>query len=262
MKNLKLLIALLLFVFITTNAQSDETKEKLKNLEGDVTKITIATEDGEIEITGEDATILLKRMKAKKHITIKELKHCDSDKNGNVIFFKKGEHDEDITIDLDIDIDDVDGEKVVVIKKTIDGKEVIEEYKGEDAEKFLVKHSGGKHGNKFISEDGEIHVVVGMDDDDLHWISEGDHKEIKKKVNVEVDDGIKTVTITTTEDGKESVKVYTGEEANEYLEIMEHGKKMKIHISEDGDKKVMKTKVIIIEKDDDDDDEHEDSDND
>ncbi len=62
--------------------------------------------------------------------------------------------------------------KVVIIKENIDGKNIVKEYKGKEAEKFLVKHSGGKYGNRFISEDGEIHVIVEMDDNDLHWISE------------------------------------------------------------------------------------------
>ena len=122
MKKFNLTIALLLFGFISINAQSDETKEKLKNLEGDITKITIETEDGEIEITGDDAEVLFKRMKAKKHIMIKEMHHGDMDKNGNVMFFKKGMHSGNMTIDVDIDIDDADGEKVVIIKKNIDGK--------------------------------------------------------------------------------------------------------------------------------------------
>ena len=79
MTKLKLIITLLLFGFISMSAQSDETKEKLKNLEGEATKITIETSDGEIEITGEDAETLLKRMKAKKNIIIKELHHGDMD---------------------------------------------------------------------------------------------------------------------------------------------------------------------------------------
>lgn len=328
MKKLNLISILLLFGFISISAQSDEAKEKLKNLEGDVTKITIETADGEIEITGEDAAVLFKKMKAKKNIMIKKIHLGDMDEAGNMMFFKKGMHGGDITID--VKIDDTDGEKVVVIKKNVDGKEIVEEYKGEEAEKFIMKHSGGKHANKFISDDGEVHIIMDMDgddfqwvgktdkditkkinvdvndgvkkvtvtttedgnenvevyegeeaemflekhskgtkklmfisegddmttvtidSDDLHWISKGDHKGIMKKVNVEVEDGVKTVTVTTTEDGKEKVEVYKGDEADLYLEKMKHSKKIKIHISEDGDKKIMKKKVIIIEEKDDD----------
>lgn len=252
MKKLNLIIVLLLFGFISMSAQSDETKKKLKNLEGDVTKITIETEDGEIEITGEDAVTLFNRMKAKKSIIIKELHHGDMDSDGNVMIFRNGMHDSDITID--IEIDDSDGKKVVVIKKNIDGKEIVKVYKGEDAEKFILKHSGGEHGNKFISDDGEVHIIMDLDGDDFHWVSESDSKNITKKVEVEEDDGVKKVTITTTEDGKEKVEVYEGEEADVYLEKMEHGKKMTIHISEDGHKKVIKKNVIIIEEKDEDED--------
>lgn len=256
MKKLNLMIALLLFGFISVSAQSDETKEKLKNLEGDATKITIETADGEVEITGEDAAVLFKRMKVKKNIKIKKIHHGDMDEAGNVMFFKKGMQGGDITID--VKIDDADGEKVVVIKKNVDGKKIVEEYKGEEAEKYLMKHSGGKHGSKFISDEGEVTIIMKMEGDDLHWISEGDHKEVMKKVNIEVEDGIKKVTVTTAEDGKEKVEVFEGAEAEVYLEKMGHGKKMKIHISEDGDKKIMKKKVIIIEEKDDDGDKEED----
>ena len=233
MKKLNLMIALLLFGFISISAQSDETKEKLKNLEGDATKITIETADGEVEITGEDAAVLFKRMKAKKNIMIKKIHHGDMDEDGNVMFFKKGMHSGDITID--VKVDDADGEKVVVIKKNVDGKEIVEEYKGEEAEKYLIKHSGGKHGNKFISDDGEVTIIMEMDGDDFHWISEDSEKNVMKKINVEVNDGVKKVTVTTTEDGNENVEVYEGEEAEKFMEKKSKNGKKLMFISEGDD---------------------------
>ncbi len=312
MKKLDLVIALILFGFISVNAQSDSTKEKLKELDGNITKITIETENSNVDISGEDANILFNKMKTRKAFMIKEM------------------HSGDSSINVNVDINDVDGEKVVVVKKLIDGKEIVKEYKGKNAEKFLKEHSGINDNDLVISDDGEITVIVGMDGDDLHWISNDDdclskkikveendgvkkvtvtttedgnenieiyegeeadefleqhskgknkimfiedddittitmdsdnlhwisedkHNGITKKVNVEIKDDEKTVTVTTIEDGEEKVEVYEGEEADKYLEKMDHGKKMKIHICEDGNKKEIKKKMILIKVEEDND---------
>jgi hypothetical protein len=250
MKKVTLLIALLLFAFVAINAQSDETKEKLKNLKGEAIKITIETEDGEIEITGDDAELLLTKMKSQKNIMIKKMNHSDMDKHGNIFFFKEGEEHGLKELKIDVEIEDANGEKVVVIKKIVDGKETVKEYKGEAAQKFIKGHSKGEHNMKFISEDGEANIVVELDGKDLKWVSEGSEHDVMKKVKVVVNDGVKKVTVTTTEDGKKNVEVFEGEEAEKYLEKMDHEKKMKIHLSEDCEKKVMKKKIIIIEEDD------------
>ena len=51
---------------------------------------------------------------------------------------------------------------------------------------------------------------------------------------MEVVDGTKKVTVTTTNDGEEKVEVYEGEEADKFLESEEHG-----------DKKIIKKRIII-----------------
>ena len=51
---------------------------------------------------------------------------------------------------------------------------------------------------------------------------------------MEVVDGTKKVTVTTTNDGEEKVEVYEGEEADKFLESEERG-----------DKKIIKTRIII-----------------
>jgi len=248
MNKLQITITLLFFGIVLINAQSKETKEKLNNLKGDAVKITIETTDDEIDIEGEDAAVLLKRMKSNKNIMIKKLSRGDKDKHGNMMFFEKnGEHgDKQITVD--VDIEDKDGEKIVVIKKIVDGKETVTEYKGEEAEKFMKSHSTGESGMEFISESGE-HIILNIDVDDLTWVSEDCSDNIEKKVNVEVNNGVKKVTVTTkVKDGEEKVEVYEGAEADEYLEKMEEGHKMEFQFSEDGDKTMKKKKIIIIEK--------------
>ena len=196
MKNLKLLTITLFALFSISIAQSKETEKKLEGLKGDVTKITIETTEGRIELTGEDAEAALSKIKKKN--------------SSHFTFINDNGEEKEITVD--IDTKDTDGEKVIIINKNIDGKETVEKYSGDEAEEFILKMK---------------------DDGDLVWISDGDAESIKKKVNVEVADGVKIVTVTTTEDGKENIEVYEGKEAEEYLKKI------------DGGKKVIKKKIII-----------------
>ena len=70
-------------------------------------------------------------------------------------------------------------------------------------------------------------------------------KEIRKEVRMEEKDGVKTLIITTTTDGKVSEETYTGEEAEEKLSEMMEGRKESDEIKKeievemiDGEKKV------------------------
>ena len=237
MNYLKITAAILLIGITYSFAQSFETKEKINNLKGDVTKITVETTEGKVELTGEDAEVVFNRLK--------------SSKNKNVVFIHNGPDENfEKEITINVDVDDMDGEKVVVIKKNVDGKEIIEEYKGEEAEKFMQEH-GEKHHMKFISEDGDVHVIINGDDDKLIWESEDCDDSIRKEINVEVKDGVKEVTVTTNKDGKEEVEVYKGEEAEKFLEEMDHGNE-KVFIDNDGNKTIKKKKIIIKEINDDD----------
>lgn len=259
MKKLQLVMVFIFFGLLSVNAQSKETKEKLKNLNSDVEKITITTSDDEIEISGEDALKLVNKMIAENHFMVKKMHH--GKKGKNMVFFEKGDNDKDCKeIKINVEVDDNDSGKVIIIKKTIDGKETVQEFKGEDALKFIEENGDEEHGIKFISEDGEKHVVVNLDDDDIHWISDENADEIDKKVEVEINDGVKKVTVTTTENGDKNVEVFEGEEAEEYLEKMKEEKELKMIISDDGENKILKKKIIIIEEEDDD--EHAENDND
>lgn len=226
---MKKLNVLLLIILLTNLILAQETNSKLDDLKGDVTKITIETTEGEVEITGDEAKQMLSKMKRKT--------------KSNFVFLNKNGEAKEITVD--VEVEDTDGEKVVIIKKNVDGKETIEEYKGEAAEKHILKMKDG-HGMKFISEDGDIHVILKDSDEDLVWITKDDENMIKKEVNVEVVDGVKKVTVTTNEGGEETVKVYEGEEAEKFLKEMDHESEQ-VFISKDGDKRVIK-KIIIFEE--------------
>jgi len=93
-------------------------------------------------------------------------------------------------------------------------------------------------------------VIVTGDDDDFVWVTENKKGVIEQNVNVEVEDGVKKVTVTTIKDGNKNVEIYEGEEAEKYLEEMDEGK-ADVFIDKDGNKTIIKKKIIIIEEDDD-----------
>ncbi len=306
-KKFLLVIVLLLLgaSLIVTNAQSETKKsveEKLSRLEGDVSRIVITTDEGEIEFTGEEAEHLYKKMKADKiWVTASpdeeliEIKTTiDSDEDGQMIFIKKKHKGDfnwtgtmgeilDDSVYKKIKVENKDGVKKVTVTTEKDGKESTKTYEGEEADEFL-ENMHGEHGvmfsdndiinidsedllksggeedvyivKKLKDKDGniEIKVVTGDDenvfihkdtDHDIHWVTEDVEGEVRKEVNVEVKDGVKTVTVKTIEDGEEKTEVYTGAEADEYLD--------KLHAEERELKRKMKKFKVEIEDDDDDD---------
>jgi hypothetical protein len=231
MKNIKLTIILLLAGIISINAQSDETKAKLKSIDATVTKITIETEDGNVEIVGDDAVALFKKMKSQKKYMVKTMGHG---KHGEFMFFNDGTNQKNM--DVEIEIDNTDGEQVVIVKKNVDGKETIKKHRGEEAEKFISEHS--KNGNDGI-------IIVKMDDN-IDWISNGDEDCLTKKINVEIENGERTITVTTTENGEESVEVYSGKDADNFLKNNSNSDKKIIFISEDDEESTVR---MIVDSD-------------
>jgi hypothetical protein len=150
---------------------------------------------------------------------------------------------------------------------TADGKEYT--FEGDEAEQ-LFKSMKGKSSNSFVwntSEDqsgkkkiiildaeGEgdeieiesedANVVIVKTNEDFDDVSDG----IQKKVKIEVEDGNKTVTVTTKENGEEKTEVYSGDEADEFIQKMKaENKDFDISVESKSDGK--KVKKIIIETD-------------
>lgn len=150
---------------------------------------------------------------------------------------------------------------------TADGKEYL--FEGDEAEKlfkdmkrssnhnFVWNTSEDKSGKKKViildadtdSDEIEIeseddNIVIVKTDGDFDDVSDG----IQKKVKVEVEDGNKTVTVTTKANGEEKTEIYSGKEADEYIEKMKaENKDFDISIESKTDGK--KVKKIIIETD-------------
>jgi hypothetical protein len=106
----------------------------------------------------------------------------------------KTETKEHKDIKKEVRMEDKDGEKVLTIVTEENGKRTEEVYKGEEADKKL---------EELMSQ----------------------HKEGKSKETMEVKmeevDGKKKLTIITKKDGKESIEVYEGEEADKKLKELE-----------------------------------------
>jgi len=288
MKNLSkhILILVLFFLgisFSNITAQYDAAEsvnKKLKDLKGDVSKITIETEDGSVILMGKEAEYLYNKLKAHKRvhfISEGEMEHNggdhkviimgDGSDKETIIIKKYGdkniewiEGDDDHTIIMkkmhgdakmikkEIEVEDEDGETVVKVTTTTDGEVEVETYTGEDAEKFLEKQ-----------KDGKVYKI--KIEDDINWDIDADDDMMKKKVKVEVEDGGKKVNVTTYENGEKKVEVFEGDEADELIEKMKKEHDVDVIISEDEDGKVIKKKVII-KKEKDDDDERGDNDDD
>jgi len=274
------IIALLFFLpQFVMNAQTEksELNKKIKNIKGEVEKITIIADGEEHTFSDDEAKKLFKKLKTfkNKEVLVKVLEGKQG--SGNV-WFSDGEGDIDVMafineehefefeeeledgqkVKKEIKVEIEDGEKKVEVITTKEGKETKEVFEGEEAEEFLKKSKSNKHFNIEI-----------YDDKDLEWVSEGDANiiflseetedegEVEKKVEVEVEDGVKKVTVTTTKDGKEEVKTYEGDEAEKYFKKKNkkksHGYKIfksngnddliEIIIKKDGTKKNIK-KII------------------
>lgn len=249
-----------------------EIKEKLNMIKGDVTKIVITSDDGEVVFEGDEANRLFKKMKSRKlHKQMRWISKdgedidLDSTSSNVMIFksghggkhiireFKKGDNvmifkDDDID-DLDIikdgkiikvNVEELDGEKKVTVTTKENGEEKVETFEGKEAEEYLEKMEK--------EDDMVIEVEVDTDSPDNVWIhKDGDGNNIDKKVEVEIEDGEKKVTVTTNEDGKEKVEIYEGEEADEYLKNESGDKHLKFHELKNG-KKVKKIIIKEIEQ--------------
>ena len=64
---MKSINAIVLVMLTATILFAQEDSDKLDDLKGDVTKITIETTDGQVELTGEEAKEMLSKMKKKSN---------------------------------------------------------------------------------------------------------------------------------------------------------------------------------------------------
>ncbi|RMD48219.1 MAG: hypothetical protein D6830_07265 [Ignavibacteria bacterium] len=119
-----------------------------------------------------------------------------------------------------------------------EAKELFDKMKAKHRKMKWMSHNG-EDGNVFVFNGEELAddiVVDVIKDKDIFWVTEDEDngKKIEKKINIEVEDGVKKLTVTTKdENGEEKTETYEGEKADEYLEKMKEENKLKIF--EDGE---------------------------
>ena len=133
-----------------------------------------------------------------------------------------------------------DGKKEVTIKTTKEGKTTVKTLKGKEAEDYLNKHK--VHSNYFsrVDKNGKD-VIILKGKMKKHFKSKGNDE---KEIEVIVNNGVKEITVTITKNGKKSVKVYKGQEAEKFLENLDDNDEINVDIN---DKDNM-TKIIIFKK--------------
>lgn len=247
-----LVVAIASLLTLTLRAQSEKTAvEKLKELKGEVQKIIVKTDDGEVIIEGKDAKTLLKKMKGNSYGTF-DILFKDGDAAGNVFITKPNKRfiwrdndGEEGNLIVVKDILKEDGEhisishkdanlKVVVEKEDEDGNITKETYEGEEAEEYLEENSfeildddgdfdleyligsklKRKNNVKFFGNNAQFNVLK----------SEGDGSKVKviELVEESKDGGTIVKSITIDDNGEPKITIVTtdenGEETTETLE--------------------------------------------
>jgi hypothetical protein len=115
----------------------------------------------------------------------------------------------------------------------------------ETGKKKIVIIDSDSDSDEIEIESDDDNVVIVKTDGDFDDVTDG----IQKKVKVEVEDGNKTVTVTTKENGEEKTEVYSGKEADEYIEKMKaENDDFDISIESKTDGKKVKKIIIETEK--------------
>jgi hypothetical protein len=133
-----------------------------------------------------------------------------------------------------------------------DAEALFKKMKSEKSQAFVWNSSGDSKTKKvIILDEDDNSVEVESADDNVYIIKSGKDlsdvdEGLTKKVKIKIDNGEKTVTVTTKENGEEKTEVLTGKEADEYIEKMKaENDDFDIQINSDKDGK--KVKKIIIQ---------------
>ena len=181
-------LTLITFSFCSTLLFSQNLNEKMKNINGEVSKITITTEKGEYIFEGEDATQLFKKLKSSGNSYVwhsgdkngkKKIVFLDSDNEEHHIEVFGGDDEDVIVISEDIDgkidgmhkkvkVEIENGNKKVTVTTKENGEERTEVYEGDEADEYIEKMKE-KHG----------------DDMDIFIEKDTDGKVKKKKIIIE-----------------------------------------------------------------------------
>jgi len=136
-----------------------------------------------------------------------------------------------------------------------DAEVLFKKMKSEKSQAFVWNSSGDSKTKKvIILDEDEDSVEVESADDNVYIIKSGKDlsdvdEGLTKKVKIKIENGEKTITVTTKENGEEKTEVMTGKEADEYIEKMKaENDDFDIQINSDKDGKKVKKIIIETEK--------------
>ncbi|MFC2140002.1 hypothetical protein ACFLR4_05000, partial [Bacteroidota bacterium] len=146
-------------------------KNKLDSIKGDITKITITTDEGEINFEGKEALLLFKRLKGKDI----EMKIFSLDEDADYEFFSESEFsggEGDIKKKI-VKAETIGGELSVTVTTYEKGEKEVKVLEGKEAEKYLEEmKSDGVNIERFNVDGEEDETCIIIDD-------EGTKKKIK-----------------------------------------------------------------------------------
>jgi len=218
-KQINILLFLILF---SSSFFAQNLNQKIKNIKGKVETITIKTDDGEYNFSGDEAKKLFKKIKGiKKLIHIDEF---DSDVDSDLIWFEKDDDGEiEIMMTKECSIETEDG---VTVKLEVEknGDEVfVSEYITENGESKINKYEGDEAKEVLGRNKKQYRLSIGCETDSTKVFSinkeffDTDENLIKMEIDIEEENGVKTLKVITKKNGEEETKIYTGDEAEEFL---------------------------------------------
>ncbi|MBT8380184.1 MAG: hypothetical protein KJN64_13235, partial [Ignavibacteria bacterium] len=172
--NLSAQVFIVAFLFSAYSFAQD-LKEKIKSVEGEVSKIIITTNEGEFTFEGDDAVKLFKKMNASANSFVwhstemdgkKKIVFLDSNDEEHKVEIYEGDDEEMVIISEDIDeeidgmrkklkVEVENGNKKVTVTTNENGEEKTEVYEGDEADKY-IKEMNEKHSSDmdiFIEKD-------------------------------------------------------------------------------------------------------------
>jgi len=123
-------------------------------------------------------------------------------------------------IKKEVNVVQENGEKVMTVKTTENGKTTTEVFKGAEADKKMkeLENETARH-QKEASKDPNKTVIVQKETVDM---KDTKKKGISKEIKVEEKDGQKHLTIKTIENGTETIETFVGEAADKKLAELEN----------------------------------------
>lgn len=218
MKNVFTILLIISFAASFSFAQEEKAlREKLKDIKGEIQKITIETDEGDVTFEGEEAEKLAKRLKQPR------------------VFMR------DFDANFDFDIPKINVDSMLASLPKMDSLKIfIKKHLNDSAfaslkkmKMFKFDDSSSSHFKRF-----KFNMDDSFNDFDLYIDIDGD-KDYKKMI-IDDDEGEKRVTVTSRTDGEKSTKVYKGKEAEEYLESIKD--------EIDFDSESLEQKIIIRKK--------------